>query len=365
MPDSGLLFRLFEGAEKYDASDIHLNANEFPYLRIQQKLADVKAKGKLTEEEIKKIIEPTLNDKLRKQYNEKGDVDYAYETEIEIDGHKRRVRYRVQLYKSRGAASVAMRRVKLNIPTFEELHLPPAYEKVINLRPKGIIIVGGETGSGKSTTLASMVDYINQREAKHIVTIEDPIEYVLTNAKSRISQRELGQDFPSWSQALKAVVREDPDIIMLGEVRDSDTVRAAITAAEVGHLVLTSLHTAEATQTFYRILNFFPPDEKDAVRQNLSVTLIAIMSQILLPCEKENISIVPATEVLINEPAVRMYIERDEINKLGDIVADGHGDMHDFNSSLRGLLFQEYIDKSTAMKASLNPSKLETMLTQK
>ena len=177
-----------------------------------------------------------------------------------------------------------------------------------------------------------------------------------------ICQREFGQDFPSFAQALRAIVREDPDVIMIGEMRDGETVKTAITAAETGHLVLTSLHTASATQTFYRILNFFAPDERDAVRQNLSATLIAIMNQMLVESDREDAPLIPATEVLINSAAVRMYIERNDVEKITDLVAAGQDDMHDFNLSLKSLFERQYIDRATAIHASLNPHRLAQML---
>ncbi len=359
-----LLTKLFHTVEHYNASDIHLMTDEYPYLRIKKSIREAKVGEKLTEQAIEQMLSPTLSEEVMSRYREHGYADYAYETEIVVEGEPRRVRYRIQLYKCRGKMTAAMRRIKLQVPSFEELNLPPVYETALTMRPKGIIIIGGETGSGKSTTLATMINYINQRHAKHIVTVEDPIEYIFKNVRSRINQRELGEDFVSFPEALRAVVREDPDIIVIGEIRDAETVRTAITAAEVGHLVLTSLHTTDSSQTFYRILNFFPPDEKDAVRQNLGATLVAILNQMLLPCVKEGVAVVPATEVLINNAVVRMYIERKEENKLADLVASGQDGMHDFNSSLRRLLFDEMIDKETAMRASLNPNKLETMISE-
>ncbi|MCK4850256.1 MAG: PilT/PilU family type 4a pilus ATPase [Phycisphaerae bacterium] len=362
--EEGLLQKLFDTIEEHDGSDIHLTANEIPYFRVHGKIARPRLTDAavLTADDIERIIQPTLNEQLRKKYEENGYVDYAYEATRRAPGKPERMRYRIQLYRCREAPAVAFRRVKSEIPTFAQLNLPPLYEKAITMRRKGIIVIGGETGSGKSTTLASMLDYINEREAKHIVTIEDPIEYVVQNKSSIINQRELGQDFPSFSEALIALVREDPDVIMIGEMRDAETVKTAITAAETGHLVLTSLHTALASQTFYRILNFFTPDERDAVRQNLSATLIAILNQMLVETDREDAPRVPATEALINTAAVRMYIERNEVEKLADIVAEGQGDMHDFNLSLKRLFEEQYIDRATALHASLNPTRLAQML---
>jgi len=359
---SAPLMKLFQTAERIDASDIHLMRGETPYFRLPGRFASQKGEG-LGERDVEAIMAFTLNEKRKRIYEEQGYVDYAHEAVIQVrENEKKRVRYRIQLYKSRGSMAAAIRRIKLDTPTFEQLNLPPVYETAITLRPKGIIVVGGETGSGKSTTLAAMLNYINQREMKHVVTIEDPIEFIIENNKCRINQRELGEDFPSYAEALRAVVRQDPDIIVIGEMRDADTVRTAITAAETGHLVLTSHHTAEAIQTFYRILNFFDEAEKEAVRKTLSTTLISIMNQMLLPSVKPGTSRVPATEVLINTPAVKMFIERGEENKLEGIIESGQDGMRSFNFSLHELHKTGYVDRSTAIRASLHPDRLRTML---
>jgi len=355
--EDNLLHRLFVEAEKVDASDIHLSRDTAPYFRVAGGLMSLDSEP-LSKQAIEQAVEPTLNDRVKKHYEEKGYVDYAYEPAIGAN-----VRYRIELYRSRGCMTVAMRRVKSEIPTFEQLNLPRVYGQVMRLRPKGIIVIGGETSSGKSTTLAAMMDYINRNQRKHIVTIEDPIEYLINNKMSWIDQREFGEDFHSYADALRAVVRQDPDVIMIGEMRDRDTVEAAIAAAETGHLVFSTLHTTTATQTFYRILNFFPPDQRYAVRQNLSATLIAIMNQMLLPCKKQGTRIIPAAEVLINTPAVKMYIEKGEENRLPEVMESGTKDgMRNFNYSLKRLLDKKLIDEETALKASLKPEQLDRML---
>ena len=260
--DGSALMKLFRTAERINASDIHMMMGATPYFRLPGKFASFKGDG-LRDGEVDAIMSFTLNDERRAIYRKQGYVDYSHEEMVPIeDGKQKRVRYRIQLYQSRGSMAAAIRRIKLELPTFESLHLPPVYEVAITMRPKGIIVIGGETGSGKSTTLAAMLHYINQREMKHIVTIEDPIEFVIENDKSRINQRELGEDFPTYAEALRAVVRQDPDVIVIGEMRDADTVRTAIIAAETGHLVLTSLHTAEAFQTFNRIPQLLQRDRK-------------------------------------------------------------------------------------------------------
>ena len=362
-----LLQRLFGAAETADASDIHLTVDEPPYLRIGGRLVGTKDPH-LTEQVIRQAFEPTFKSDDLKLYEERGYVDYAYETQIQRPDGLKRVRYRFHVYKARGMMTAALRRINLQIPSFEGLHLPPVYEKVVTARPKGIIIVGGETGSGKSTTLACMIDYINEHWYKHIVTIEDPIEYVIENRNSKINQREFGEDFDSYPQALRAVVREDPDVIMIGELRDSETVRAAVAAAETGHLVLTSLHTASATEAFDRILYFFPPNEENSVRQNLSSTLIAIMSQMLLPCidafvATAGVKRIPGTEVLINTPVVREYIrDKDKEQDLADLLTGELGGdlsgMHDFNFSLKHMADHDMVSRQCALEASLRPEPL-------
>jgi len=377
MGSDNLLYGLFQVAEKTDASDIHLAPGEKPYLRIGSVLRDAQV-DPLTGSDIQNIMEqhtmaagvdPTADaerrTKLMEMYRVNGSVDYAYETEVKASGESRRVRYRVNIYQTRGQMAAAMRRIKLTIPSFEQLHLPPIYQAAISRRPKGIIIVGGETGSGKSTTLASMIDYVNHKQARHVVTIEDPIEYVFHNAMCRIDQRELGEDFPAFGQALKYVVRQDPDVIMIGEIRDAETVETAIMAAETGHLVLTSLHTAGAVQTFHRILNFFTPDRKPSVRQNLSSTLIAIMNQMLLPSIKDGVPVAPATEVLLNDAVVRGYIDRSEEASLIEVLEQRHEGMHDFNNSLLDLVDSSLIDPRVALSASPRPDKLRTMLSMR
>ena len=355
-------------AEKYEASDIHLCTGEHPHIRIDGKLRSLGGEEVvLSEDNIMSIMETTLHEnqkeRCRKLFQEDGSVDYSYEVIL----NDKPVRYRMQAFRSLGKLSVAMRRIRYDIPTFEQLNLPPIYQEVMeNPEQKGIIIVGGETGSGKSSTLAAMIGCLSKRPDKHIVTIEDPVEFVFRDAKALIHQREMGLDFPNYTEALRAVLREDPNVIMVGEMRDADTVHAAIKAAETGHLVLTSLHTATAAWTFSRILNFFKEAEHDAVRINLSYNLLAIMNQILVPSEQENVGLIPATEVFINVPSVRQYLrEKEKESELSDVIKEGHDGMHSFNMSLVRLIGEGHIGIDKAKAYSHNPQELEMLVKMK
>jgi len=347
-------------AQEQDVSDIHFKSNEPAYFRLASGLR--RADEVLYENDIFDLIAPMMSrskDRIMSQYEDVGSADFSYESDIFGED---KVRYRVQIFKSSGRISSAIRRIRPEIPTFEDIKLPEIYQKAIKMRPKGIIIIGGETGSGKSTTLAAMIDYVNSHQTKHIVTIEDPIEYVFKSKKSLVNQRELGDDYSSFTQSLKAVVREDPDIIMIGEMRDTDTVRSAVAAAETGHLVLTTLHTATAPSTLDRILNFFPEDEKAGIRSNLSNNLIAIMNQMLVPTIN-NKGRLPVTEVLINNPATRLCIlDEEKQTEMGDIIIEGADGMHSFNQSLCKYVQQELISHAVAYDNSPNSENLKTML---
>lgn len=347
--------------EKHQASDIHLSTGENPRLRVKGKLHALGGEGALlTEENIMTIMASTLGksqaDRCQRLFRENGSVDYSYEASC---GGKP-IRYRMQVFRSMGKLSIAMRRIQYEIPSFKALNLPPIYDKVMeNPEQKGIIIVGGETGSGKSSTLAAMIGHICRRPDKHIVTIEDPVEFVFHDTKALVHQREMGLDFPNYAEALRAVLREDPNVIMIGEMRDAETVHAAIKAAETGHLVLTSLHTATAAWTFSRVLNFFKEAEHDAVRVNLSYNLLAIMNQMLVPSEEENVGLVPATEVFINTPSVRQYLrEKEKESELSDVIKEGHDGMHSFNMSLARLIKEGHIGIDKAKTYSHNPQEL-------
>jgi twitching motility protein PilT len=357
------ILRYLRTAEEESASDIHFKSGSHVYFRLADGLR-LGGGDCLSNDQIMEILGPCFEGKkerVMELYKNDGSADFSYETD-QVRADKLTSRYRIQMFKSSGKVSCSMRRINPEVPSYKEINLPDVYGEILYLRPKGIIILGGETGSGKSTTLASLIDQINSTSRKHIVTIKDPVEYVFTSKQSLINQRELGEDYVDFKKALKAIVREDPDIILVGEMRDIDTVRGAISSAETGHLVLTTLHTATATATLDRILNFFPEDEKPGIRSNLSNNLIAILNQMLLPTT-DNKGRVPATEVLINNASIREYIlDPKEQKKISGVIDDRADGMHSFNHSLFDLYKAERIIKKVAIESSPNRDALEAMI---
>jgi len=268
----------------------------------------------------------------------------------------------VNVFRQRGSISMAARRVLTDIPNFEQLHLPPVMSKIAEYA-QGLIILSGITGSGKSTTLAAMLDHINETRRCHIVTIEDPIEYLLTDKKAFVNQREIAIDVPSFKVALKHVVRQDPDVILVGEMRDDETFAAGLTAAETGHLVFGTLHSSSVASTFGRILEFFPPARHEVVRTSLMFNLRAIVSQKLLPSIKEGINLVPATEVMLMTPIMRKLIKDGEDNKITDAIRGGVEEgMHDFTESLKNLVLNGFVEIKEAMEAAPNEEALKMAL---
>jgi twitching motility protein PilT len=268
----------------------------------------------------------------------------------------------VNLFRQRGHLSLVARRVNNKVPTFEKLFLPPSIEKLCK-HDQGMIILAGVTGSGKSTTIASMLDYINERERVHILTIEDPIEYTFTDKKAVINQREVGIDVSDWNIALKHAVREDPDIILVGEMRDKDTFEAGINAAETGHLVFGTIHASSSASTISRILDLFPPDMHNAIRQALAFNLKAIVCQKLLPSIKPGVQRVPTNEIMIVNPTIKELIIKGEDKKLGDAIRIGFLEgMLDFTESLRQLCESGMVDRQTALEVAPNAEQLKMAL---
>ena len=346
--------RLFQTAAKYEASDLHLKVGAPPLLRLAGSLRPLEMKP-LTDEDTRRLIEQILTPRQKGLLEKIGSHDFAYSL-------KDVGRFRVNVFRQRGAISLAARRVKTIIPTVEQLHLPPALLAIASYQ-QGLVIVSGVTGCGKSTTLAAMVEYVNTHERCHIVTIEDPIEYLFTDKKSYINQREIGIDVLDWRMALKYVVRQDPDVIVIGEMRDADTFEAGLMAAETGHLVFGSLHSSTVAQTFGRMLDFFPADMHHSIRQLLAFNLKAIVCQRLLPSCMATVDRVPAVEIMLTSPIVRKLIMNAEDAKLLDAIRASRDEgMQDFNRALAELVQKEFVSQQMALDASPNPDALKMLL---
>ena len=301
-------------------------------------------------------MHPLLSPRQRKILDEEGGVDFSYVVGAD------ECRFRVSLFKQRGRLSLVSRRVNNVIPDFHTLGLPPVIEKLCNF-PEGLVILAGVTGSGKSTTIASMLDYINAREPLHILTVEDPIEFVFTDRMAYINQREIGLDSRDWHKALKDAVRQDPDVILIGELRDIETFEAAVHAAETGHLVFGTIHAASASTTINRIMDLFPPDKHPAIRAALANNLRAVVAQKLIKSIKPGASRVPTNEVMIVNPMVKKLIQEGEDKKLPDAIRIGIQEgMVDFNENLRQLCERGDIEKQVALEFSPNPDQLKMML---
>jgi twitching motility protein PilT len=348
--------RLLLGMRKHDASDLHIKVGVPPTYRIAGILRPIGTEP-ITEDEADHLLDPIVPEKKKAIFEERGDLDFAAYNE---EGD----RFRINMYRSGGHTNAAIRRVKAEIPSYSELHLPPIYGELISRSNDGLLLVVGITGSGKSSTLAAMTEQINQTEACNIITIEDPVEYRFKPKKSIISQREIGIDVPDYRTALRYVVRQDPDVIFIGEMRDHDTVLAAIQAAETGHLVFCTLHTADTMQSFNRMLEFFPREEHGFIRSSLSNTLRAILAQKLVPAVPNfEVGVVPAVEVLINSPIVEEKIRDGEENDLPSIInASGGEGMISFTKSLADLVRKDWIDTKTAMSFAPNRDALDSEL---
>ena len=288
-PGEPKIEKLFKIMVRQNASDLHLKVEQPPVLRIGGALRSLKS-DLLTDAQIQKLMYELLKPDQIATFEQIGSFDFSYEFE---GGW----RVRINIYKQRGHISVACRLVQSRIPTVEELHLPPSLVKIAEM-PIGLVLVVGATGTGKSTTLAAMIQHINNTRRCHILTVEDPIEYSFKDNKSLVNQREIGIDVPDWLSALKYGMREDPNVILIGEMRDPETLQAGLTAAETGHLVFGTLHASNCYQAFSRMLEMFPVEKHPAIRQGLSANLAAIVAQMLLPSSREGIRMVPAVEVL-------------------------------------------------------------------
>lgn len=340
---------LLKKAVELKASDLHFIVGEVPSFRIDGKILKAKLPVVTQEdmiEAVKKIAPDSMRDKIFKSY----DSDFPYE----IEGL---ARFRVNLAMSFGSYSMTIRLVPFDIPSIETLHLPKGIEKFSQF-DNGIILVTGVAGSGKSTTIASILEYINNKYQKHIVTIEDPIEYVYKSKRSIFTQRQIGIDTSNYIDGLKYALRQDPDVILIGEIRDMETIQSALHAAETGHLVFATLHTFNAIQTINRVLSFFNPSEREAVRTQLAEVFRGTISQKLLP-KADGKGRIPAVEVLFSTPTIKDFIIKDELEEIYKLVQKGgYNDMLTFNQCLYDLIKQGLITKETAIEHSDNPNEL-------
>jgi twitching motility protein PilT len=339
--------RLLLKMKQVQASDLHIKVGSPPIFRIASRLRQIEAKP-LWADDTKELLEPMIPVSLREKLAQLGGLDFSYH---DTQGD----RFRCSVFQAGGGLHAAIRRVNPQIPNFNGLHLPPVYEQFTAGAHDGLVIICGVTGSGKSSTLAAMIDHINEHRQCNIITIEDPVEYAFKPKMSFISQREVGLDVPDFQLALRAAVRQDPDVIMIGEMRDKATLLAGLQAAETGHLVYVTLHTADTMQAFTRILEFFPTEEHPFIRSSLANSLRAVAAQRLVPSIRPEVQRVPATEVLLNNGIVADRIREGSDEDLPAIIAgSAESGMHDFTSSLLRLVKENWVDLKVAERYAPN-----------
>jgi len=336
------------------ASDLHITTGLPPVLRVVGSLRPVEGFTPLSPQDTEGLVLALMNDEHRRVFAEQGQVDFSY-------GLPGVGRFRVNAYRQRGTCGAAIRVIPHEIPTVAELGLPPIIETLAR-KSRGFIVVTGPTGSGKSTTLAAMVDLINSERSCHVMTIEDPIEYLHRHKKAMVNQREIGQDSASFALALRAALREDPDVILVGEMRDLETMSTAITAAETGHLVLATLHTGDAVQTIDRIIDVYPPYQQQQVRIQLAATLVAVISQQLVP-RKDKPGRVPAVEVMVGTPAVRNLIREGKTHQLRSVIQTGaRFGMQTMDQSLRQWVEQGVVSLEDALTIAVDQDELKRLI---
>ncbi len=344
---------LFNRMPELQASDLHLKAGNPPIYRVRSNLQRTQGQP-LTEKQVESLVEEWLGKERMAELHEKGSLDLGHDFQ--------RGRVRVNVFLQRGKISLAARLVNEDIPSLEELHLPSAIGKVSDVR-QGLVLVCGVTGSGKSTTLASVLDMINRKHRYHILTIEDPIEYLHRDANSIVNQREIGLDCTSWADALRAAVREDPDVILVGEMRDHETFQAGLIAAETGHLVFGTLHTSSASSTVGRILDLFPPDKHNLIRQSLGFNLQAVICQKLVPSFREDVNVVPVIELMFMNPSIEKAIVEGDDARIADLIAVGRDEgMQSWTDSFVSMIRNGFIEKKVAMQYAPNKDALDMAL---
>lgn len=345
--------KILEKAIGAGASDVHITVMSPPIMRIHGKLVNI-YEERLLPDDTRFIVQEMLDENHMNQLNELGELDLSYST-------PGLGRFRVNIYKQRGSYCMALRVVALEIPSMERLKLPPIIEELCS-KQRGLILVTGPTGSGKSTTLASMVNHMNHHRNDHIMTIEDPIEYLHKHNTSIVNQREIGNDTRSFANALRAALRQDPDVILVGEMRDLETIGTAITAAETGHLVLSTLHTIGAAKTVDRIIDVFPPHQQQQVRIQLASVIEAVVSQQILPTA-DGQGRVAAFEVMVATPAIRNLIREGKTHQIQTVIQTGSlAGMQTMDASLMQLYQKRVIDKATLKKYAVDVEAISRQL---
>ncbi len=349
--------KYFRALVKLEGSDLHMKVGRSPLCRVHGTLQALN-RDPITAEEMVTLLLPMLDDRNKQIFQEEGGADFAYV--VEVDGVE--WRFRVNMLQQLGKMGLVARRVNNFIPDFEGLHLPPVMETLCHF-DQGMVLLAGVTGSGKSTTIASMLNYINRFYIKHILTLEDPIEFVFTDEKCLINQREIGMDVVDFGIGMKHAVREDPDIILVGEMRDEETFMTAIHAAETGHLVFGTIHASTAPSTIGRILDLFPEEMHGAIRSAIAMNMKAIVGQKLLKSIKPGVGRVPTCEVMTFNPTVKKLILEGRDHSLPDAIRIGEEEgMQDFTKSLKSLIDDELIDRPTAFQVAPNKEELKMRL---
>ena len=348
------LNKYFKAAIKTQANDVHLKVGQPPRLRLFGELKNTTGEI-LTADRMEELVFEIMSDAQKEFFQQNGTLDFAHEIGKEH-------RFRINVFRQRGMVSLVARRVSAHVPSFESLHLPKVLEKVAESR-QGLVLVVGPTGCGKTTTIAAMLDYIARTRSCHIVTIEDPIEYLYNDCKALVSQREIGIDVPDFESALTYLMRQDPDVVFVGEMRDAKTVTAGMRAAETGHMVMGTMHSSNAPQAVHRLLDLFPQNERELVRQALAISIRAIVSQALLPTIREGIDRIPALEVLLATPSVRKLISDGREGDLPSVIrASQREGMQDLTENLCWLVQEAWIDPKDAYKHAPNQEELKMAL---
>jgi twitching motility protein PilT len=349
--------KLFRACVKLNGSDLHLKVDKPPMVRVDGSLRPLNREP-ISDEEMVRLCFPLMNDRSRKIFERDGGADFAHTLMVDETNW----RFRVNLMQQLGHVGLVARRVNSWIPDFAGLNLPPSIERLCTY-DQGMILLAGVTGSGKSTTIASMLNWINQRYRKHILTLEDPIEFVFTEDKCLINQREIGLDVFDFEIGMKHAVREDPDVMLVGEMRDKETFMTAIHAAETGHLVFGTIHASSAATTIGRILDLFPTEMHSALRSAIAFNMKGIVAQKLLKSIKPGVGRVPTVEIMTFNANVKKAILEENDDKLPDIIRLGkHDGMQDFTMSLKKLVDDELIDREVAMEVAPNREALKMAL---